>query len=311
MLEALNFLKEKVYSGGVELGDNYQELIHSSSGCVTAVDGGACIIADGGSWVLSKIRVASVHYDNGKRVPGLETREEQYYTVIKKGSLSAGQKSAAMYEHSISELKSDFKNVRELTEVPAVVMRTLEFKKAYELVKGLPKGSLLLIDGLLKAETPDQEKCLGLLEFESKKQGINVVGIAKTFRHALNGRSVIGSLIKERPESKWAYSPVKGSDCLIVKLHERAKFAYAVDYFKHTGISEVLSVLSYYSTDPVLIGYPYPLLKVDRDARISSHEKNLERNKLRIVCKREGLDFIEYDEKSTSMHGVMDSQKYR
>ena len=49
MLEALKFLKERVYSNKSKLTNNYKKLSHASMGCVTAVDGGVCIIADGGS----------------------------------------------------------------------------------------------------------------------------------------------------------------------------------------------------------------------------------------------------------------------
>ncbi|MFA5406453.1 MAG: DNA double-strand break repair nuclease NurA [Candidatus Nanoarchaeia archaeon] len=302
MLEALKFLKNNLYAKTTKVIDNYQSVNHSFDGCVTAIDGGACIIADGGSWVVSKLRTANVHYDKGLRVPSMESRKDYYYTVIKK---------SASYEHSFKDLGVDFGNIRELTEIPAVVMKYLEFVHAAKTVNDLPSGSLLLIDGLLLGETKDQVKALAVLEARAKERGINVVGVAKSFRHSINGQSVIGLLIKERPTSKWFYSPVQDSDCFVARLHERAKYAYAINSFKHTNLDEVMPVLAYYSNDPEIIGYPYPLLKVDRDARISGYEKKLEVNKLRILSKKEGMDFIEYDEKSTSMHALMDSQKYR
>lgn len=302
MLDALAFLKNKWYSRDFKVADNYKSLSRGSAGYVSAVDGGSCVIADGGCWVVAKIKIASVHYDKGKRLTGKELKEEFYYTIIK---------DDGEYEHSINDLEPDFKNVRELTEAPAVTMRSLEFKHALKVLDSMPRGSVLLIDGLLKGENKDQESLIRDLEKKSKQLGVAVLGLAKTFRQGFNGRSVIGSLIKERPGDKWLYSPVKESDCLIVKLHERAGYAYAVDSFKHVKVKEALPLLSFYSTDPALIGYPYPLLKVDRDARISSHEKHLERNKFRIITKEQGLDFIEYDEKSTDMHSLIDKQKYR
>jgi len=299
MLKALEFLNNKVKAKQQVNLKNFKKLTKIQKGSVTAVDGGSCIIADGGSWLISKLKIASVHYDQGNRVPELETKNQWYYTVIK---------SNGSYEHSMTGLKPEFKNLRELTEIPSIVMRTLEFKHAYELIPKLPKGSTLLIDGLLQGDTLDQEKIIKLLELESKKCGVNVIGLAKTFRQSINGRSIIGSLIKERPSDKWVYSD---GNYHIVKLHDHAKFAYALNKFKHTKLSDVLPVLVYYATDPALMGYPYPLLKVDNDARISSHEKKLEVNKLKIAAKRQGLDFIEYDQKCTSMHNLMDSQKYR
>jgi len=44
---------------------------------------------------------------------------------------------------------------------------------------------------------------------------------------------------------------------------------------------------------------------------LSGFEKKLEENKLRITCKKEKFDFVDFDTRSTSMHSIMDSQKYR
>lgn len=307
MLESLKFLKDRIFSNKVELKNNFKTISHSSNGCFTSVDGGSCVIADGGSWLISKIRIAVVHYDNLKRVVSSESRKDYYFTLIKK------DKGFDSYIEGLPNARVGFneKEVKELLDVPAVIMRTLELMQAIEVVKSLPKDSLLVIDGLLASETVDQEKALRVLEAESKVRGVNVIGIAKTFRHAINGKSIIGSLLKENPGNSWVYAPVDGTDCFIVKLHERARYAYAFNAFKHTRIDDVLPVLSLYSKDPELTGYPYPLLKVDRDARISSYERKLEMNKLKILTKKEGFDFIEFDERSTSMHSVMDSGKYR
>lgn len=301
MLSVLRFLMDNIYSKRVRLDDNFEELSVSVGGVVTAVDGGSCVISDGGSWIVSKIKVASVMYDAGKRVQESCSKRDFYYSIVKKGS---------NYVHSLPDVKPFF-NVRELGEVPAIIMRLMEFRTALDLVGSLPRGSILLIDGLLEAETPEQEAVIRELEFKSKSFGINVLGVAKTFRHAIEGQSVIGALIRDKPDKKWCYKPVKGSDYFVVKLHERARYAYAISAFKHTDMSVVLPVLVFYSRDPGLIGYPYPLLRVDADARISGHEKRLEENKLRINCKKEKMDFVEYDTRSTSMHSIMDSQKYR
>lgn len=307
MLESLNFLKERIFKDKTELTNNYKELPKLSNGCFTGIDGGSCIIADGGSWIISKIRIAVVHYDKGERVVSNESKKDYYYTLIKNKG----------FEHYIEGLPKGIsisvneKDAKELIDAPAIIMRTLELIEAINTVKKLPKNSLLVLDGLLTGETSDQEKALKVLEAEAKNKEVNVIGIAKTFRHAINGKSVIGSLLKQNPNKSWIYAPVEGTECFIAKMHERASYAYALSAFKHTKIEDVLPILTFYSRDPELIGYPYPLLKADRDARISSYEKRLEMNKLKILSKKEGFDFIEYDEKSTSMHSVMDSGKYR
>ncbi len=299
MLRTIEFLKNKVSDEELRLDDNYQEIKDELSGCVTAVDGGCVTIADGGAWIISKIRTASVKYDKGEYQGA--SKQETYYTIIKNNG----------FEHSINRLRTNFKNIRELSEAVPIIMRTLEYEQALKESLTMNEGSLLLIDGLIQAETNDQERLINQLEVETKRRGVNVIGLAKTFRHSINGRSIIGRLIKNKPTSKWFYAPIKGSDCYIIKLHDKASYAYAFNSFNHTNIEESIAILNYYSKDPEIIGYPYPLLKVDRVARINSYERLIEGNKLKIICKKQGIDFIKFDQLSTNMHSLMDKQKYR
>ncbi len=295
MIKELNFIKN-YYKKKEPLLPSFKELPEKQKGIVAAVDGGSSVLADGGVWVISKLKVASVVYD-GNIIPEKLYKKEHYYTLIKDETIN----------HSIHELKPEFGNIRELSEAPSVTMKTLEFKRAYELSKELPKESVLLIDGLLAPENTDQEKLLAGIRETAGKRNVNVVGLAKTFRQGINGRSVIGTLLSKRPFSKWIY---RFGDYFIVKLHERSSYAYAFNCFCH-DFKKTLSILSYYARDPEIIGYPYPLIKADKEARISSYELANEINKLRIISKKEGYDFINFDVRSTDMHSLMDKQKYR
>jgi len=59
------------------------------------------------------------------------------------------------------------------------------------------------------------------------------------------------------------------------------------------------------------LGYPYPLLSIDKIARIRDNEKDLTKHKVKALAKKLGKDFIEDDEKSTIMHDLLDERAYR
>ncbi len=67
----------------------------------------------------------------------------------------------------------------------------------------------------------------------------------------------------------------------------------------------------FYSNDAELVGYPYPLLRADKVARISSHEKEAERRNVSVTARRMGLTDIEYDILSQDMHERLDRRMYR
>lgn len=295
MLDALRFLESRFSKQSFQ--PVFKDLPSASKGFIACVDGGSCVIADGGCWILSKLRVGFTQYSGVERVS--EGVSDEYYTIVRDDGFS----------HSMSKLEPEFGNIRELGEAVPVTMRTLEFKQALDLVSDLPENSVLVIDGLLDGDTRAQQRLITNLEVKAKKRGVNVVGLAKTFRQGVSGRSIIGSLLAERPGSKWLHE--LRPDLFIVKLHSRASHAYALNFFESSDLERVLEVLSFYSRDPAIIGYPYPLLRVDRVARFNGHEKRLELNKLRLVCQEHEFKFIEFDEQATNMHSVMDSQKYR
>jgi len=307
MLSCIEFLKKNLYSKDESIKDNFKVIRSVSPKSIVAVDGGSSVINDGGSWLIAKLRVASTYYENGKRVPKKELIRDYYMSLI--------NKKGAYFQKLSPEvaLDSDYKSIRELSEAPPIAMKALEFKHALERLKELERGSLLLIDGLLKSESADQKNALRELEVKARLKGIHVVGLAKTCRYGLDGKSAIGCLLRARPHDKWYYHPISNDEVFIVKLHEKGSYAYMMNVFPHSieRIDEIAEALCYYARDPELLGYPYPLLRVDKIARIGEYEKKQEESKLRILSKKHGYEFLETDKRATDMHSKMDKRMYR
>ena len=123
----------------------------------------------------------------------------------------------------------------------------------------------------------------------------NVVGIAKTTREGTHGRSFIG-LLYSHPGIWYA----KINDIIFAKFHEKAKHIYLVD-----GNEELFSYIPYYSNDPEILGYPYPLIRVDKIARIQSDEKRRLNFKI-----KERLGNLKDDVLSQDMHSLLDKRMY-
>ncbi|MCD6547189.1 MAG: hypothetical protein J7K22_01395 [Nanoarchaeota archaeon] len=248
-------------------------------GIVYAVDGGSSIIFDGGSWCISKIKVGVVGYKGKKRVV---EKIKTFYALSKKDN-----------EHITTKIMPEGKIMKSknLEDAHNDVRTFLEAKEVKELYSKTSADDIILVDGPTEV---------------LKK---NIVGVNKTSRlRAKSGRSLIG-LINEFGSKKlkgkmWYYEI--GNNEYIVKLHPKSKFCYKI-----TALSkELFGVLAYFSRDPEIVGYPYPLIKVDKIARVKEDEKKMENNKIKLMAKKEGL-ILDYDENAAIMHSLLDKRMYR
>jgi len=299
MIKNLEFISKNFKADKIKVEGKFFDIKSADTGRVVAVDGGSAVIIDGGTWALSKLRSASIEYNKSKKA---ERKDDYYFTIIK-------DKNYQSFINPEVKLSNDWSSIRELIEAPSVVMKALEFKAAYLLVNQKP--DLLLMDSLLFAENKDQDYWLKELEVKSKGDGVNVVGLSKTCRLGLGGQSIIGSLLRAKPNGRWYY-PVDDNS-FIVKLHDKASYCYMINLFNHSinDLGKILSLLAYYANDAELLGYPYPLLKADKLARINEYERRRELTKLRVLLRKNNLEGIEKDERSTDMHSRLDSLFWR
>ncbi len=286
MENAVNFLI-KNFPKVVDIKEDFNEIGAPKKGVIYAIDGGSAILMDGGSWLISKLKIGYVKYD-GQKIKEKHI-EESHVSFVKKGEQILNSKNISLPK-------------KDMAELPALLLRLLEFNLALQLIDKVEKNTIILMDGLLSLE--NFENLIKMLKEKSTKKGVSLIGLAKTYRQGISGRSVLGVLLKKGPKTSWYY---KLNDTYIVKLHKNAKYVYACDI---VGDIKCLNVLKYYSQDLFLPGYPYPLLRVDREVRISSYEKKYEINKLKLYLKKKKLDF-EIDEISTNMHSLIDKEKYK
>ncbi len=295
---------------------------------IFAVDGGSSIIIDGASWIIAKLKIAVVGYAGKKRV--FESVQDVHF-----GGILQEGKLVAMMHPVDRELLNAKIVVNEVDDIPNIFRALMEWKAAIKLMDQLEAGDILLMDSSFMVALPDQITQYELMRRAFTKafeKGIIIVGIPKTSRLKTNiGRSLLGYLYelsqKKFAGKMWYYYPIFKGEMYakkdlgtnyVVKFHENAKYCYRVEfekqmhsYMDEEWVKDVLGSIAYYCNDPELLGYPYPLLRVDKLARIGEHEKKSEVRKVKFIAKSKGLDFVEYDEKATNMHSELDSRMYR
>jgi plasmid stability protein len=282
--EVVKFLKETYSSEKSEIDESkFIELIPEKyEGMIIAIDGGSGIIFDGGSSIVAKIKVGAIGYQNKKRV--LDETKTYYLAVLdsKKGRL------IKLFPEKKILVKKE-----EIEDIPNEARKILEKEMIAELSKKFP-DAIILADGHQEIE------------------GENVVSVCKTSRaKTKNGRSMIGELNevgeKLMKNKGWFYQISEKE--YVVKFHGASKFAYRV-LLNTKKVKEVLSHIAYYSRDPEIIGYPYPLLKIDKIVRLRNDEKISENRNLKLSASKHGIS-LEHDETATLMHKLMDERMYR
>ncbi len=285
--EILKFLSDTF--GGKESefkSTNFKSFSDSNfKGNVFAVDGGSGIVLDGGSWIIAKIKIGETCYRNGKRVS--EKVDEYLLSVVD----SRNKRTVKIFpETKIKLTKSN------IDELPNEARDLLEKRKIEELSGKISDEDIILTDGLFNGIT-----------------GKNLVAVCKTSRlRTKTGRSLLGSINemgkKEMSGKKWAY-PLGGSE-FIVKFHEKSRFCYKVSISNPEKMEWFLSAVSCYSKDPEIIGYPYPLLRIDKVARLREDEKKTTNQRIKMSARQIGMN-LEDDEAATVMHSLLDERAYR
>jgi len=304
----ISFLKQLFRKSGPR-GEKpeYREIKESETDKkIIAIDGGDGVIIDGGPWIVSKIRLVYVVYKEYKLI------EKDFLNCLLLVSYSNEgieiKTSSDKDWGDIFPKKEDVEKlnipVDKILTIPRIVREFSELKLARKMAGS---GDIVIIDQLLYSEScPDIIK---KAQQETIKE--NIVGIAKTCRlRTRRGRSLIGYLIENAKENtKWFYKVGERGKIidLIVQYHKNSKNVFRTQMAKNADVEKILGILSSYSKDPMLLGYPYPLIKADFVARIPDYERRSERIKFEI----ERLESLNYEITSRDFHEELDRRAYR
>ena len=310
----LSFLKENFFSRSQSYnGSSISEKDFitfkraDESTAVAAVDGGDAVILDSGPWIISKIRVAFTEYC-GKRI---KEGKKEYLLLVSFSDKGISFETSS--KDNVDELLPDFNALKGLKlpvdrilEIPPLVRKYSEYMTALKLAQDSKK--LVIMDQLLESElNPDflNEAGIKVLQHE------NIAGIAKTSRiRTAEGRSLLGYLNERSSKLKTLWYYITDSSKFIdmcAKLDIHSKYIYRIQMSAKAKPEKILGIISDYSKDSLIIGYPYPLIRADSIARIPEHERRREER----ILKAQSFKFLNYDSNSENFHSLMDKAMYK
>jgi hypothetical protein len=142
--------------------------------------------------------------------------------------------------------------------------------------------SLIVLDGSSDAKFTHEQEFLSALAESAKSRTCSVACLSKTSALQLSGGdSAFAYLERSAPKKQGWYLPSQRlplqrplPGTFLARLHERSDHILRLDFpaVSH-DVPELISMLSYCSTDPVFLGYPYGLVEADRLARVQNSEK--------------------------------------
>jgi len=290
---------------GKEFNKQYfTELNEKKASTTFAIDGGCAVLVDAGTWTISKIKIGIVSYTGLKK--DFEQTKDYYLKIIQKKDYEL-----KLFDELGQDIKIDFPDFSkfDIDELQSKVMKILEWKTCLNLCNQ-NKKLLILIDGGIEPDNEVEQETINQI----KKTDNTVIGFCKTSRmRTTTGRNVLGVVngLSEKKKS-WYYYPLfnneKETFTLIGKLHNHAKSCHKIQLFNLENINEIFNILCFFCNDSEIIGYPYPLLKVDKIARINSFEKKKEKNFAEKELKKSN---IFEDVQNYEFHSNLDNRMYR
>lgn len=308
--------------------DNFHHLEkRTHAGEIYFIDGGSSEIIATHAFSLLFIRTAYVAYQNFTKT---KTEKREYFVLSK---IKQGHIEISVHPmKGNGDLKNDFSFALQDTTLTNgtqnvtvsvaahTIRRFFELQLGEELAKKANKGDLIVLDGSLHSTVTHEKQYMDLFLDACKKNEVLACALSKTTKLMTdNGVSLPLALRRlanglEITEKRWFYHPFVTlrdddypAELFMSKLHPQAKYTFLFELFKEqkfVSVEKVLGSLALTSQDPVFLGYPYGLVKVDELARVSNEEINYQRMRL-----SEHLN-IEELEQNMSAHKILDSIKF-
>ncbi|MEZ5359010.1 MAG: DNA double-strand break repair nuclease NurA [Candidatus Zixiibacteriota bacterium] len=243
-----------------------------SDAVVYAIDGGSSVIAKGGNVEVICWRAGYVCFKG----------------IHREGEFCESPNILAYNRLNINSIINDFLAgtdfKRVMDETPLSPVNELRWMSEWMLLRRLideaPEGSLILMDGTLRANPFFDVKPQHDLFKKAAQNGIHIASVTKTSSLSLDKAIPIDIMeIGADEQSKTWYRQLNMSlpkdspwlgDVYLAGLHPGADKRYRVDINRYDteAVDRIFSILVSVSDDTEFAGYPYPLVAAHRQARI-------------------------------------------
>jgi hypothetical protein len=290
-------------------------------GKVAAVDGGAATVLKGRSFLVGVYRAGAVVYQQRNRVD--QKTMPLRLEIISQAELPRMYTSA--YRNLVGEEPSESPGMDKMLDRLRLFS---EWRLAQKVLDELESGDMLLIDGSLKASIAPPHSFMAEFTRRAQDKDIHLVGVTKTSTLYWGDKSpLIPAVMRigERfcPNSKW-FCRISDENLHIVsssyfgriyvaKLKASSDFAFRTDVNRIDPVDPglIFSVLSYFSSDPAFLGYPYPLAAAHNLSRIVLSEVEDIRHKLQSKAFERGVSSSDWDLLFSDFHEVLNADLNR
>ena len=307
--------------------DNFHSIKETASNRKIAfIDGGNTELLKASNFSLHFIRLYAVIYKDNKRV---KAEKKEFYCLVN----SFEDKEEIHYKAKLFD-KPDFIdendlifssfdktivtgiNRAEVSKISSIVRRFAELGFAKEVVGGLDKDDIIVLDGNLQSTVTNERKYIDGLYEKAEEKGVVVSAFCKTSTLLTEKGMPIPPLLSRLStiDEPWYYHPIVNinsvghkAEMYFIKLNRNSGYVFRYELYKNNvyDINEILSLLKANSKDPMFRGYPYGLIEADRFARVSNNEKEQLKLRLMISLGKENKELISYLN-TANAHDVLD-----
>jgi hypothetical protein len=265
-------------------------------GTVWAVDGGSCVLADGRSFQVAAYRAARVRFHGGAT------------DVIDAPPLSVRALSAEEMERIAREALTELCGAEpeRLPDFPRPVDALREWAEWGEVrrtIRQADNGDLVLVDGSLHGGPLVPPEVVRGAHQEAVERGVSLAGVVKASTLFWGRNAPLVTLLKRRGDRErgpvpWTarismdptFARLYVGEIFVAHLAPTAAHAFRVDVARGGGPpEEVLARLVGCSNDAAFVGYPYPLARAHRAARVSGYAVADLRRSFRGELSRSGM----------------------
>ena len=277
--------------------DNFElvRLRGSDPGVVWSVDGGSCTVADGRSFSVAAYRVARVRFAGG----GTDLVESPALEVL---AVSQDRLETVARE-ALAELGEEPERLPDLPRPVDALREWAEWREVQRTVREAAAGDLVLLDGSLHGGPLVPPGVVRRVHGEALERGVSLAGVVKASTLYWGRHAPLVTLMKRRGDREvgplsWSAristDPLFGrlyvGDIFVAHLAPTAPYAFRVDVARGPSPpEETIARLVTLADDPAFVGYPYPLARAHRAARITGYAVADVRRAFRDALARAGM----------------------
>jgi hypothetical protein len=307
----LGLLEDVVVDGHPDAFD-LTPLSPTDPGTVWAVDGGSSVLADGRSFQVAAYRAARVRFRDG----ATDVVASPPFTVR---ALSTDEMRGVVRQ-ALERLGSPVPD--ELPRIPRPVdfLRECgEWEEIHRTIRDADPGDLVLVDGSLHGGPLIPPDVVRAAHREAVDRGVSLAGVVKASTLFWGRNAPLVGLLKRRGDRDlgpvpWCaristdpqFAKLYVGEIFVAHLAPTASHAFRVDVARgDVSVENVLARLAGCSSDAAYVGYPYPLARAHRAARVSGYAVADLRRSFRLELSRLGMPEDDVETLFQDFHEVL------